>query len=68
MMVTEPFCYPACYPEGWGILVRAGEVVGTEGLAGMAEVVDAEVSKTSGSDPLRVRVPLPVFEEKTYWV
>ena len=60
MMVTEPYCHPSCYPKGRGDDGGAGEVVGIERTAGMAEVVDAEVSKTSGSDPLGVRVPLPV--------
>ncbi len=32
---------------------------GLHTLAGVAELVDAEVSKTSGSNPLWVRVPLP---------
>ncbi len=35
------------------------QVVVEHKFAGVAEVADAEVSKTSGSNPLRVRVPPP---------
>ena len=50
-------CYPACYRGGFQGSGEVTEVVVTEGVAGVAELVDAEVSKTSGSDPLGVRVP-----------
>ena len=43
-------------------LVTAWVLGFDEGFAGVAEVVDAEVSKTSGITPLRVRVPPPAFE------
>ncbi len=55
-------CYPTCYRGGFRESAEVTEVLVTEGFAGMAEVVDAEVSKTSGSDPLGVRVPPPALK------
>ncbi len=57
MMSLEPFCYRGCYPVGVEDGTETGQVVGVEALAGVAEQVDAKVSKTFACKGVRVRVP-----------